>query len=447
MPVTRRSLMASLPALLATPALGQAKNKSVIVVGAGLAGLSAARDLVAAGAEVTVLEARDRIGGRIWTSRAWPDLPMDMGASWIHGLKGNPMTDLAREAGAEFVETRFDAAMALNATGQETDLTDAYDLTEEILVKARKQAENSDTDPTLQQAIEATKGWNSASDADRAGIGHVLNGLITTEYACDPDEMSAWYSDEGEEFDGEDAIFPGGYDQIIAHLAKGLNIQTNSPVVSIAPAGQGVAVSVKGGDLMITDHVLVTVPLGVLKAGGITFGGGLSPARQAAIDGLGMGLLNKCWLRFDRIAWPDDVDWIEWAGPTPGAWSQWVSLARVAKAPVLLAFHGGDAGRALEQLSDAEIMGQAHEALKSMFGADFPAPIAAQISRWSVDPFAQGAYSLLAPGTSPKTRKALAGADWDGRLLFAGEATEPDYPSTAHGAVLSGRRAAAAIIG
>ena len=447
MPVTRRSLMASLPALLATPALGQAKNKSVIVVGAGLAGLSAARDLAAAGAEVTVLEARDRIGGRIWTSRAWPDLPMDMGASWIHGLKGNPMTDLAREAGAEFVETRFDAAMALDATGQETDLTDAYDLTEEILVKARKQAEMSDTDPTLQQAIEATKGWNSASDADRAGIGHVLNGLITTEYACDPDEMSAWYSDEGEEFDGEDAIFPGGYDQIIAYLAKGLNIQTNSPVVSISPAGPGVAVSVKGGDLMITDHVLVTVPLGVLKAGGITFGGGLSPARQAAIDGLGMGLLNKCWLRFDRIAWPDDVDWIEWAGPTPGAWSQWVSLARVAKAPVLLAFHGGDAGRALEQLSDAEIMGQAHEALKSMFGADFPAPIAAQISRWSVDPFAQGAYSFLAPGTSPKTRKALAGADWDGRLLFAGEATEPDYPSTAHGAVLSGRRAAAAIIG
>ncbi|TXH97176.1 MAG: FAD-dependent oxidoreductase [Pseudorhodobacter sp.] len=445
--LSRRALLASLSALLARPVLGQAKGKSVIVVGAGLAGLSAARDLVAAGAKVTVVEARDRIGGRIWTSRLWPDLPMDMGASWIHGIDGNPMTELAHQAGAGFVETSFDAAMALDATGKEIDLSDAYDLTADLVKTARKQAEDADTDPPLKQAIESTKAWHTASDADRAAVGHVLNGTITTEYGCDPDEISAWYADDGEMFDDADVIFPGGYDQIITHLAKGLNIQTNSPVASIAPMGPGVAVSVKGGDLMVADHVLVTVPLGVLKAGGITFGGGLSQGRQAAIDSLGMGVLSKCWLRFDRVAWPEDVDWIEWAGPTPGAWSQWVSLARVAKAPVLLAFHGGDAGRALEQLPDDAIMAQAHEALKSMFGADFPAPIAAQISRWSVDPFAQGAYSFLPPGTSPKTRRALAGADWDGRLHFAGEATEADYPSTAHGAVLSGRRAAKALIG
>ena len=96
--LSRRALLASLSALLARPVLGQAKGKSVIVVGAGLAGLTAARDLVAAGAKVTVVEARDRIGGRIWTSRLWPDLPMDMGASWIHGIDGNPMTELAHQA-------------------------------------------------------------------------------------------------------------------------------------------------------------------------------------------------------------------------------------------------------------------------------------------------------------------------------------------------------------
>lgn len=446
-PLSRRSLLASLAALLATPALGQVKGKSVIVIGAGLAGLTAARALQQAGAKVTVVEARDRIGGRIWTSRQWPDLPIDMGASWIHGLDGNPVTDLALQAGAETIETSFDAAMALDAAGHEIDLTDAYELTEELLETARRQAEKADTDAPLAAALQATKGWTSADPEARARMSHVLSGLITTEHGSDPEETSAWYHDGGEAFDGEDAIFPGGYDQIITYLAKGLNIQTNSPVATIAPAGPGVAVSVKGGDLMIADHALVTVPLGVLKAGGIRFGEPLTPKRQAAIDSLGMGLLSKCWLRFDRVAWPEDVDWIEWAGPTPGAWSQWLSLARVARAPVLLAFHGGDAARALEQLPDAEIMAQAHGALKSMFGADFPAPIAAQISRWGEDPYAKGAYSFMAPGTSPKTRAALAGADWQGRLHFAGEACDPTYGSTAHAAVLSGRRAAAAITG
>ena len=116
------ALMASLSALFARPQPTKAGGRRIVVVGAGLAGLSAARALAATGADVTVIEARDRIGGRIWTSRAWDGLPMDMGASWIHGLDGNPMTALAKEAGAACVETRFDAALALDAKGAEIDL-------------------------------------------------------------------------------------------------------------------------------------------------------------------------------------------------------------------------------------------------------------------------------------------------------------------------------------
>ena len=155
-----------------------------------------------------------------------------------------------------------------------------------------------------------------------------------------------------------------------------------------------------------------------------------------------MGLLNKCWLRFDRIAWDDSVDWIEWLGPQDGHWAQWVSLARAAKAPVLLAFHAGSQASDLEHLDDTATMAAAHDALKSMFGTAFPAPLAAQVTRWSQDPLSLGSYSFHATGTSPATRRALAGTDWDGRLVFAGEATDPDYPGTAHGAVLSGRAAA-----
>lgn len=443
---TRRSHLASLLALLAAPTAPMAQTgRRVIVIGAGLAGLSAARDLAAAGAEVVVLEARDRIGGRIWTSRHWPDLPMDLGASWIHGVNGNPLTTLADLAGAGRVTTSYESALALDARGQEVDLTDVYAEAEAIIDEAREQADEAESDLSLAEAIEELADWDDADAATRRLIRHVVNGAVEAEYGGAWHEVSAWYFDESLGFDGEDALFPGGYDQITDHLAKGLEIRTGQVVTGISPDGDGVAVTLADGSVLTADHAVVTVPLGVLKAGGIAFGAGLAPKREAAIATLGMGLLNKCWLRFDRVAWPDDVDWIEWVGPKDGVWSQWVSLARATNLPVLLAFHAGDQARAMEKLSDAEMLASAHAALRAMFGPDFPAPIDAQITRWSQDPYAQGSYSFNAVGCTPDTRRALAGTDWDTRLVFAGEASEPDHWGTAHGAVLSGRAAAKAL--
>jgi monoamine oxidase len=113
---------------------------------------------------------------------------------------------------------------------------------------------------------------------------------------------------------------------------------------------------------------------------------------------------------------------------------------------VLLAFHAADAARSLESLSDAHMANEAHRALKSMFGSDFPAPNAVQVTRWAQDPFTHGAYSFNAVGTTPATRKALSGFDWDGRLSFAGEACDGSYFGTAHGALLSGQAAARAVL-
>ncbi len=443
MRLSRRRLLAALAAVLAAPV--RAEGRSVIVIGAGLAGLSAARDLAAAGAQVTVLEARDRIGGRVWTSRVWASLPMDLGASWIHGVDGNPLTALADQAGAARLVTRYDSALSMGDEGQEVDLTEVADDAETLIEQARKSAERGDADQSLMEAIAATKGWNAADPATRRLMRHAINGSLEAEYGGAWDELSAWYFDEVKEFDGEDALFPGGFDQIVRHLAKGLDIRMGAVVVAVSHDGARVQVALQGGETLTADHVIVTVPLGAFKAGDITFDPPLAARRQAAIQTLGMGLLNKCWLRFDRIAWPDDVDWFEWLGPKDGYWSQWVSLAQAAGVPVLLAFHAGDQAREMEKLTDAEMMDQAHGALKSMFGADFPAPIAAQITRWSQDLFARGSYSFNATGTTPEIRSALGGKDWNGRLIFAGEATETDYWGTAHAAVISGRRAARSI--
>jgi monoamine oxidase len=281
-----------------------------------------------------------------------------------------------------------------------------------------------------------------ANAQDRRLVRYLVNSTLEQEYGGAADRLSAWHGDDAAEFDGGDALFPDGFDALVARLAQGLDIRLSAVVAALAP-GQ---VRLRGGAVLAADAVICTLPLGVLQAGDVGFAEPLAPARQAAIGQLGMGLLNKCWLRFDRIAWPDDVDWIGWLGPRPGVWAEWVSLANTLDLPVLLGFNAAAQAEALESLDDRATMAAAHEALRAMFGTRFPAPLAGQVTRWRADPLARGSYSFNAVGCTPATRKALRGADWDGALWFAGEAAEPEYFGTAHGALISGQQAARAIL-
>lgn len=165
----------------------------------------------------------------------------------------------------------------------------------------------------------------------------------------------------------------------------------------------------------------------------------LPEKKRNAISNLSMGVLNKCYLRFEQAFWPEDMDWLEYVSANHGEWTEWVSLQRAVNKPVLLGFNAADRGSEIEAWSDEQILASAMETLNAIFGSDIPQPIDWQITRWASDLFARGSYSYNAIVSTPIIRDELA-SSLSGRLFFAGEATNRNYFGSAHGAYLSGLR-------
>lgn len=425
---------------------GQIPSSRILVIGAGLAGLAAAWELHRQGYEVQVIEARDRVGGRIWTSTAWPDIPLDLGASWIHGVHGNPLSELADEIGAERVITRYESAITYNTNGQPLTAAqaDRLDRLRTRLYQTLGRAREQDEDISIRQAIAPLAQPFEPSSLEYRLINFILSSELEHQYAGSAASLSAHWYDSDEEFDGDDALFPEGFRTVTDFLARELRIELGQPVLEIRWGRSPVEV-ITPQSTLIADHVVVTLPLGVLKAQRVQFFPALPSEKRAAIAQLGMGVLNKCYLRFASAFWPDDVDWLEYIPATHGAWTGWVSFQPAVERPILLGFNAAEQGWAMEQWSDRQIVASAMDTLKTIFGAGIPQPVDYQITRWATDPFALGAYSYYAVGSTPRMRQALA-APLEKRLFFAGEATHPDFFGTAHGAYLSGLRAAAAIL-
>jgi monoamine oxidase len=421
-----------------------AKGGETLVLGAGMAGLSAARHLAVAGAAVVVLEARDRIGGRTWTSSLWPDLPLDMGASWLHGPTGNPLSALADRIGAARTRTSYDRSVAYDDTGQPIDFLPVAAKAQRLIDNAQTQAWRLDHDIPLKQAIEALPEWVDMPATARRVLRLAINTQIEHDYGGDWSRLSAWNYDDVDDFPGGDFVFDKGYHPLVADQAEGLDIRLNEAVTAIAPHGDGVQVTTTTGQHFAA-RAIVTLPLGVLKSGAVRFAQPLARPRQRATDRLEMGLLNKCWLRYERVFWPAEMDWFRYLAPDEGLWGEWLNGVPSTGQPVLVGFNAAAMAERIETLDNRATTASAMQALRAMFGSGIPDPVGSQISRWRQDPFALGSYSFNPVGASAKDRKALFGADWNGRLHFAGEATSHDHPGTVHGAMMTAVACVAAL--
>lgn len=444
----RREFLGTVLAVaLAGRAAAAEAEPDVVVVGAGMAGLAAARTLADEGWKVLVLEARERIGGRVWTSHAWPDMPVDLGASWIHGVKRNPLTEIVQRHGIATRATSADSLTVHDVDGRalsEAQEEALFERFEGFLGKlARLQETHVGPDVSVAQAARKVAGGDWSTPDLKRKLAYCLNGTIEQEYACDASDLSFLHYDDERSFGGGEVIFPGGYGQVAAALARGLTIRTGHPVTRIMRDARGVEVHTRGARIR-AGCAVVTLPLGVLQSGAVKFEPDLPTAWTRALGRLGRGVLDKCYLRFPRAFWPDSTEWIDYVSDPPGHWSEWLNFQALVGKPVLMAFHSGSIARGLEGRDDRAVVESAMATLRRMFGRGIPAPTALQRTRWAQDRYALGSYSYPRPGCGKENRRTL-GTAVDGVLYFAGEATA-DYPGTVHGAYLSGVRAAREIM-
>lgn len=409
-------------------------DKSVIVVGAGIAGLAAAKKLKDKGFIVTVLEAQDRVGGRLRSNRSL-GVAFDEGASWIHGIDGNPITTLAQQAGMNTFHTDDNSIVAYDKGG--APISDTV---------------FSDTEEAYYNMLDTLKHFGNATKSFETVFlerypQHTNNRLwrffLSTYMTFDRGDLNQTSSllyNEGEEFGGIEKIATNGYDTIPQHLAKGLDVQLNQRVSKVDYSGNKVKIT-HNGNISEADYVLVTVPLGVLKKNKIEFVPALPAAKQTAIEKIGMSCVNKFLLTWDNAFW-DDKQYIVY---TPDAKDKFNYFVNVKKfhptANALMTFAYADYGRQTETMSDAQVISEIMAHLRDIYGSGIPDPTNLLRTKWATNENAFGAYSFTAVGTEMRHFEDLAEAV-DKKLFFAGEHTEVDYFSTAHGAYLSGIQAA-----
>jgi monoamine oxidase len=346
----------------------------------------------------------------------------------------------------DFLSIKFNHVNLLNTSGKplsEAEEVRMEDLRTQVF-GALKKAQGRDDDASIRQVIKPLiNQFDESSEAYRF-INFILSGAIEQEYSGSADKLSAHWYDSAKGFAGDDVLFAQGFRVIPELLAQGLKIELGQVVKEIQWERSPVRVITQKTEF-IADHVVVTLPLGVLQAKSVRFSPKLPRSKQNAIAKLGIGVLNKCYLRFPDVFWSADADWLEYVSAKHGEWTEWVSFKQAANMPILLGFNAADRGRAIEAWSDEQIVASAMQTLRTIYGVSIPEPIDYQITRWASDPFSLGSYSYNPVGAVPKMRQELA-APLGKSVFFAGEASNKDYFGTTHGAYLSGLRVAQEIL-
>ncbi|XP_071959369.1 lysine-specific histone demethylase 2-like [Antedon mediterranea] len=442
------------------------KPDSVIIIGAGPSGLAAGRQLQNFGANVTMLESRNRIGGRIWDDKSL-GVCVGKGAQIVNGCINNPIALMCEQAGIKMRKMHIRCDL-VEEDGSVTDTTVDkrvdfhFNAMLDAIAEWRRDNENKLDDLSLAKKlqemhetfIEETSLKFTAKE-ERLFQFHISN----LEYACgcDLSKVSSLYWDQNEnfaQFAGDHTLIEDGYMAVINKLGDGLDVRLNTAVKSIDYTGKDVIVQTDDGKTFKAQKVLVTVPLSILKRNLISFKPALPTRKQEAINCLGAGIIEKIGLQFPSRFWSKKVIATDYFGHIPpavdkrGMFSVFYDMTpprSFENEHVLMTVVSGEAVQLVQSKTDQEVIDECLRCLRNMFpDEDVPNPTNFFVTHWHKDPHALMAYSYIGIGASGEAYEIIA-ESINNKVFFAGEATNRHFPQTVTGAYLSGIREAAKI--
>ena len=400
----------------------------VAIVGAGAAGLAAAKALRQAGRSFVVLEARARIGGRAFTDESL-GVPFDAGAQYIHWAERNPWKKIADEFKVPLQDDGASGIPIVFANGVRMPDDE----------RARRRGAFSRIWQALEAGVSADRSFAEAVKGASPEIVGAAGGITQFALGEDPERVSI--ADYDQLWAGDDYVVPSGYGALVARWGAEVPVRLSTPVSAIRWGGRGVALETERG-MVRAGAAIVTASVGVLKAGGIRFSPELPASMRDALDGLGMGAYTKVALKIDRArAEPlEGADYIELVDGSAVSFEFW-PFGR----DLCMVMLGGDHARRLCEAGERAAVDFATERLAGMVGGHIREAIAGgRLAAWWTDPYARGSYSVARPGRVA-ARQALR-RPIGGRLFFAGEATAGGGAMTVGGATLEGQRVARAVL-
>jgi monoamine oxidase len=424
-----------------------------IVVGAGVAGLAAARLLASERHSVVVLEARDRVGGRVHTDRT-DGRATDLGASWIHGITDSPVAAAAEAFGMRTVEftvggyqpdSRPIAYYGPDGARLPDDAARAFaDDIRAVDARLVEVIADSAPDASYRDVTEQAL-TDQAWDAERTQrVREYLEHRSEEQYGAWIEDLAAHGLDD-DWIDGDEVVFPDGYDVLPTRLAAGLDIRLEHVVTGIRWSTDGVVVTTTQGAFTSQSAVL-TVPVGVLQSGSIAIEPALPEPVARALSRLKMNAFEKIFLRFEEKFWDEGVYAVRQQGPEGRWWHSWYDLTALHGEPTLLTFAAGHAAVEVRQWPQEDVVDAVLTQLRRLYGDAVPEPVGVHITDWQGDQFAHGSYAYMTVGSTTDDHDDLA-TPVGGVLHLAGEATWTDDPATVTAALCSGHRAAERILG